>query len=261
LGSFQIFNAILLRFPRLLRNSPRSWVRHTRRPALPGTLEKPHPKAKSSMSPRPHLIFTRLKANKSVVKVIFLHFVKGMVVFCLIFAGFFLETSAAQTSYSLDEAIKVLELIEKVNSESEKDYSGPLRRVVVAESELNSYLAFRLEQEEDILKELRLKLFNANRIEGKILLRFEKTGLSLILEPEMIFYFSGTIKVKEETVRLAIDELFLNKEPVDPLLLDTVIYLASKLQGTEYTGLSDWYELPYGIKDVRIEKGRAIFYY
>jgi hypothetical protein len=188
-------------------------------------------------------------------------FAKSGVVFYLIFAGFFMQTGAAQTSYSLDEAIKVLELIEKVNSESEKNYSGPLRQVVVTESELNSYLAFRLEQEEDILKELRLKLFDANRIEGKILLRFEKTGLSWMLEPEMIFYFSGKIKVKEEAARLAIDELFLNKEPVDPLLLDTVIFLTSKLQGTESTGLSDWYKLPYGIKDVRIETGRAIFFY
>jgi hypothetical protein len=57
--SLKIFNAILLHFSRLLRNSPRSWVRHTRRPALPGTLEKPHPKAKSSISLQPHLIFLR----------------------------------------------------------------------------------------------------------------------------------------------------------------------------------------------------------
>jgi len=39
LCSLQIFNAILLRFSRLLRNSPRPWVRHTRSPALPGSLE------------------------------------------------------------------------------------------------------------------------------------------------------------------------------------------------------------------------------
>lgn len=202
-----------------------------------------------------------MKIRLQILNAIRFRFEKGMVVFCLIFAVFFSQADAAQTDYSLDEAMKVLGLIEKVNSESEEDYSGPLRQVVVAESELNSYLAFSLEQEEDVLKELRLKLFDANRIEGKILLRFKKTGLSLMLEPEMIFYFSGTIKVKEEAARLAIDELFLNKERVDPLLLDTVIYLASKLQGTEYTGLSNWYELPYGLKDVRIEKGRAVFFY
>jgi len=60
LCSLQIFNAILLRFSRLLRNSPRPWVRHTRSPALPGSLEKPHPKAKSSMSLQPYLNFRRV---------------------------------------------------------------------------------------------------------------------------------------------------------------------------------------------------------
>ncbi len=49
LCSLQIFNAILLRFSRLLRNSPRPWVKHTRSPATPDSLEKPHQKAKSSM--------------------------------------------------------------------------------------------------------------------------------------------------------------------------------------------------------------------
>jgi len=59
LCSLQIFNAILLRISRRLRNSPRPWVRHTQSPALPDALEKPHPKAKSSMSLRPHLNFIR----------------------------------------------------------------------------------------------------------------------------------------------------------------------------------------------------------
>jgi len=60
LCSLQIFNAILLRFSRLLRNSPRPLVRHTRSPASPDSLEKPHPKAKSSMSLQPHLNFIKL---------------------------------------------------------------------------------------------------------------------------------------------------------------------------------------------------------
>jgi hypothetical protein len=64
--SLKIFNAILLRFSRRLRNSPRPWVRHTQRPASPGTLEKPHPKAKSSMSPDPQLNFIRFKQPRLV---------------------------------------------------------------------------------------------------------------------------------------------------------------------------------------------------
>ena len=66
LCSLQIFNAILLRFSRRLRNSPRPWVRHTQRPASPDALEKPHPKAKSSMSLRPHLNFSKSKKPRLV---------------------------------------------------------------------------------------------------------------------------------------------------------------------------------------------------
>jgi len=66
LCSLQIFNAILFRFSRRLRNSPRPWVRHTQRPASPGALEKPHPKAKSSMSPHPHLNFIKLTQPRLV---------------------------------------------------------------------------------------------------------------------------------------------------------------------------------------------------
>lgn len=167
----------------------------------------------------------------------------------------------AQSGYSLEEALKVLELIEKVDSEREKDYSGPLREVVVTESELNSYLAFRIEHEEDVMKELKLKLFDENRIEGKVLLRFKGQNLPLLLNPRMVFYFNGVLKVKQGAARLVIRELFLNKEPVEPLLLDTVIYLSSKFLGTENSSLNDWYELPYGIKDVRLEQGKAYFYY
>jgi len=63
LCSLQIFNAILLHFSRRLRNSPRPWVKHTQRPALPDSLEKPHPKAKSSMSLQPHLNFSKIFSN------------------------------------------------------------------------------------------------------------------------------------------------------------------------------------------------------
>jgi len=37
--SLQIFNAILLRFSRLLRNSPRPWVKHAHSPASLDSLE------------------------------------------------------------------------------------------------------------------------------------------------------------------------------------------------------------------------------
>jgi hypothetical protein len=191
----------------------------------------------------------------------FRHLYALMAVCCFILNLMVPQISLAQSDYSLDEVLRVLELIEKVQSEAENEYSGPLREVKVSESELNSYLAFRIEQEEDVMKELKLKLFDKNRIEGKVLLQFKGQNLPLLLNPKMVFYFNGILKVKQGAARLVIQELFLNKEPVDSVLLDTVIYLASKFKGTENTTLNDWYELPYGIKDVRTESGKAIFYY
>ncbi|MBD3415366.1 MAG: hypothetical protein GF421_13175 [Candidatus Aminicenantes bacterium] len=183
------------------------------------------------------------------------------ILFCLWWGIFGLDTNWAQSPYSLEEALKVLKLIEKVNAVKDNDYSGPLRQVKVTESELNSYLAFRLEHEEDVMKELKLKLFEENRIEAKVVLRFQGKGLPSLLMSRMIFYFDGVIRVKDGMVRLRIRELYLNQEPVDPLLLDTVIYLSSQFLGTENNSLKDWYELPYGIKDVRIQRSAAIFSY
>lgn len=184
-----------------------------------------------------------------------------LIVSSFLFVIFMPYISFPQNSYSIDEALKVIGLIEKVDSEKEKPYSGPLREVKVTESELNSYLAFRVEHEEDVMKGLSLKLFDENRIEGKVLLNFEGKNLPSLLKPKMVFYFDGTIKVRERAVRLVIHDLFLDKEPVDPLILDTVIYLSSQFLGTESMSFSDWYELPYGLKDVKIKKGEALFYY
>jgi hypothetical protein len=60
----QIFNAILLHFSQRLRNSPRSWVKHAQRPTTSDSLEKPHQKAKSSMSLQPHQNFIIFKTFK-----------------------------------------------------------------------------------------------------------------------------------------------------------------------------------------------------
>jgi hypothetical protein len=60
----QIFDAILLRFSRRLRNSPRPWVKHAQRPTSSDSLEKTHQKAKSSMSLQPHQNFISITSSE-----------------------------------------------------------------------------------------------------------------------------------------------------------------------------------------------------
>ncbi len=164
--------------------------------------------------------------------------------------------------YSVEEALKVLQAIDKVQAESTRPWSGPLREIVVTESELNSYIAYRIETEkEEIMKELRLKLFNNNRVEGKIYLDLRGRDIPRFIRPELNFYFSADVVVSGGLVKIDVRELFLEDEPIQLQLLDTVLGIAAKLSGEEPTSLSDWYELPYGIKDIKTSKGRAIFFY
>ena len=185
--------------------------------------------------------------------------------FCILFVFFVCISilSLAQDNYSKEEALKVIGLIEKIQVEElQSSGSCNLKNVSVTASELNSYIAYRIEVERsEVMKELRLKLFDKNRVEGKIFIDLSGQDLPGFLRPEMNLYFDGTLEIEKGKVRLALKELFLEDQPIQPSVLDMIIYIGSKIQGEEPFSMSDWWELPYGTKDVKTEKGRAIFYY
>ena len=127
----------------------------------------------------------------------------------------FFVFSSDKSNYSLQEALKVLKLIEKIQIEQLEEGRDDLSKVVVTESELNSYIAYRIETEkEEIVKELRLKLFNENKIEGKILIDLRGQKLPKLLRPQMNLYFGAKVEVKDGNVRMAIKELFLEEQPI-----------------------------------------------
>jgi hypothetical protein len=164
--------------------------------------------------------------------------------------------------YSLEEAQKVFNLIDKMLRDQLDKSKDELMNVTVTESEFNSYIAYRIETEkEPFMKELHFKLFDKNRLEMKILIDLRGQKIPRILQPEMIFYLGGNIEAKEGKIRLHVKKLFLEDKKIDPKLLDMVIQLASQAYGTESSSLSDWYELPYGIRSIETQKGIAIFYY
>ena len=168
------------------------------------------------------------------------------------------------SNYSIQEVKKVLNLIRRIQNEnafSEKHGSN-LRTVEVTESELNSYIAYRIDTEnEEILKDLRLKLFKGNKIEGKIFIDLKKQNVLKILRPQMNIFFGAKVQNKENMIKIDVNDLFIEGQRVQPILLDFIILVASKIEGVEAWSLNDWIELPYGIKDVKIAKGKAVFYY
>ena len=169
---------------------------------------------------------------------------------------------AAEQGYSRQEAQKVLKLIDKIERDQTESGEFKKRKVEVSESEFNAYIAHRIETEnEQAMKALELKLFEENRIEGKLYFDLRGQNLPKILRPEMNFYFSGIIETNNGAVRLNLDELFLEGQEIQPVLLDLVFMIVAKINKVESSSINDWYLLPYGIKEIKVFKGRAEFYY
>lgn len=167
-----------------------------------------------------------------------------------------------ERDYSLQEAQKVLKAIDTVVKEQLKRDRDGLKKVVLTESELNSYIAYRIEtEEEEIMRELRFKLFKDNRIEGKVLIDLTEKNIPNFLRPRMTFYFGGKLEVQNDKARLDLKELFLEGQSIQPKLLDLVIFIASKIEKTEVWSINDWFDLPYGIKNIETQEGKATFYY
>ena len=174
----------------------------------------------------------------------------------------FSTLSSGIQDYSLPEATKVLKAIDKMESEQSKGDKDSLKKIVITEKELNSYIAYRIETEkEEIMKELRLKLFKRNKIEGKVLIDLRGQKIPDFIRPQMTLFFGGKLEVKKGKARLNIKDLFLEDQRVKPTILDIILNIASKIQNTEVSSMDEWYELPYGIKDIKTKRHKATFYY
>jgi len=172
------------------------------------------------------------------------------------------QDSQTTPAYSLQEARKVLAAIDRIEAETQQPWAGPLRSFTVSESEFNSYIAYRIENEqEEIMKELRLKLFDNNKIEGKIHIDLRGQDIPRFIRPEMDVFFAADLLAANGQAKIDMKELFLGDEPIRPMILDLVIAISARLNNVKATSISDWYELPYGIKEIKTEKGKATFFY
>jgi hypothetical protein len=181
--------------------------------------------------------------------------------FVILILSFSIFASGIQ-DYSRQEAQKVLRVISKIERESSRKTGDSLENISITENELNSYIAYRIEVEKaKIMKELRVKLFKRNKIECKILIDLSGQQIPSFLKPQMTLYFGGKLEVKESQVRIVLKDLFLEDQRIDPNVLDLIIALAAKIENYKVWSINDWFELPYGIKDVKTQNQKAVFFY
>ena len=159
------------------------------------------------------------------------------------------------------DAMKVLQTIERIRTESAVPSARP-RSVAISERELNAYIAYRIETEkEDILKDLRLKLFSGNRIEGLAVIDLRDRKLPPFIKPMMNITFAGVVETQPGKARVRFDSLYLEHQQIQTALLDLVLSTVADIEGTEPVRLDDWYELPYGIAGLETRQGRLVAAY
>jgi len=161
-----------------------------------------------------------------------------------------------------EDARKVLEFLDRIQSEEGPASGRTPRTEVVSERELNAYIAYRIETErEEILKELRLKLLPRNRVEGKILIDLSNKRIPGFLKPQMNIYFAGTLETEGPKVRVHMESLFLEEQRIQTALLDMIISIVSQFEKTEAVSIQDWYDLPYGIRRMEARMGELVVFY
>jgi hypothetical protein len=187
--------------------------------------------------------------------------IKTLFLFLLV-PAFLLGFVQDPPGYSLKEAQRVLNLIDKIQLEQMEEGNREVRNVVVTESELNSYIAYRIEVDrEEILKELQVKLFDDNKIDWKIVVDLKEANLPKILKPRMTFFMGGKLEIEDGNVRFNMKDLFLENQRIQIQVFELVIFIGSRLMGSDPFSMNDWWELPYGIKDIQTQQGKAKFFY
>lgn len=172
-----------------------------------------------------------------------------------------LIASGAQ-NYSRQDVEKIVKALEKIERETASGTRQSIQQISVTESEFNSYISYRIEEKrEKFLKELRIKLFKKNKIEGMALIDLRGEKVPKFLRPQMTLYFRGKLEVKNGLVRLGLKDLFLEEQRIDLKVLDLVIAFAAKIENFEVWSINDWYELPYGIKNIETQNNKAVVFY
>jgi len=190
---------------------------------------------------------------------------RKIIVFPISFTFIFIFLFSTEgKKYSLQEAKKVYDLIDKITIEQAEGETKGLRSVVVTESEFNSYVAYRIEaEEEEIMKELIIRMYEQNKIEGKIFIDLRGQKIPKLLRPQMNLYFRARLLIDKNKakIKIAIENLYLEKQHIPVWILDLIIKISASIDNEKATSINDWYDLPYGIKNVVGQKGKAVIYY
>lgn len=159
------------------------------------------------------------------------------------------------------DALKVGHLLKTIERQPPRSDSQELN-AEVSEKELNAYIAYRLAQEKNsLIDRLTVDLLDGNHVGGRLRFDAQRLNVGEIMGAELDFDFKGIFHTRNGAARLDLISLQLNGQPVKPQVLDFLMGTAALVYGMDSGSINDWYELPKGIKRIRINKAVAVLYY
>ncbi len=159
-------------------------------------------------------------------------------------------------------AVDLVSHLEKIEAEQEKPGAKHGRTFDVSEAELNLFIAYRiLSTDEKYVRSCELKVLADDHFEGRLIIDLTGTNFAFLLPSKAQLLFSGGFESRDGKIRITMDKLFLETQPLSPALLDTVIGVVSRMEGVPATSLKDWYPLPYGIQSMATGTGRVTLIY
>lgn len=133
------------------------------------------------------------------------------------------------------------------------------RRLTLSEDEVNAYIACRIaDEDEPVLKDLRLKLLGKNGFEGRAGLDFSGAPGAGPFRGRMTLLFRGRLESAAGRARVDLEEIFCEGQRIQTDLLDFLILVGSRITGNEPFSLKDWFDLPEGVRELEGEKGALV---
>ncbi len=173
--------------------------------------------------------------------------------------------SQENLGWSFDAYKRAEKSLEKIRKGTNRPLRFILKKIYLTEEEVNSYIHYKnpFRRPKELVKEW-LYLKDDNLIEYRA--NFDLTNSSIKGLPD---FLKGLIEVSlegelfslEGKVKFKTHSFSINKATFHPSFLTTILNIYYKTRGEEPRDIESWFYLPYGIRKIRVERGRIALYY
>lgn len=166
---------------------------------------------------------------------------------------------------SIDAYKRAESSLEKIRKGRNRPLKFILKKIYLNEEEINSYIHYKnpFKRPKELVKEW-LYLKGDNLIEYRANLDLTNSnikGIPEFLRVQLEASVTGELYSLEGKVKFKTTSFSINKATFPPTFLTNLLNIYYKARGEEPRDIESWFYLPYGIRKIRVERGRIALYY